>query len=179
MRVLLVEDDDDFAHVLREALEPAKLKVELERCRSIAEAAALFADREFDAVLLDVNLPDSAGLGTIARVHDLAPGMPIVVLTADDAEAGPAAVQHGAQDYIVKNETDGKYISLALRYAIERAGSQAELARREQHFRALIEQAYDIVVVLAQDGTFATRVRPRAACSGTSPKSSTGRTCWR
>ena len=62
-------------------------------------------------------------------------------------------MQHGAQDYLVKSETDSKYLSRALRYAIERAGFQAELVRREQHFRALIEHAHDIVVLLGPDGS--------------------------
>jgi PAS domain S-box-containing protein len=151
--VLLVEDDDLFAHVIGGALEHATPGVDLERSRSVAEAAARFAARTYDAVLLDLDLPDSSGFETIQRIHQLVPGMAIVVLIADDAEAGFAAVQQGAHDYIVKNQADAKYISRALRYAVERAAIQAELAERERHFRALIEQAYDIVVVLAQDGT--------------------------
>ena len=154
MTVLLVEDDDFFAHVMRAALKTARPPVDLERCASLGEAAAMLAGRRYDAVLLDLHLPDSSGLATIDRILDAAPGMPIVVVTADDAEAGAAAVKHGAQDYLVKNEIDLKYVSRALRYAIERAASQAELARRERHFRALIEHAYDIVVVLARDGRF-------------------------
>ena len=154
MRVLLVEDDDFFAHFLRATLRMATPKVDLDRAASLAEASDRLANHQYDAVLLDLHLPDSSGLVTIERILERAPGMPIVVLTGDDAEAGTSAMQHGAQDYLVKNETDGKYVSRALRYAIERAGIQAELARRERHFRALIEQAYDVVVVLAQDGTF-------------------------
>ncbi|MGH8637933.1 MAG: PAS domain S-box protein, partial [Burkholderiales bacterium] len=104
--------------------------------------------------LLDLNLPDSAGLETIERTLACAPGIPIVVLTSTaDSESALAAVQHGAQDYLVKSETDGRIMSRALRYAIERAAIQAELVRKEQYFRALIEQAHDIVVVLAPDGT--------------------------
>ena len=83
-----------------------------------------------------------------------APGIPIVVLTATaESDLAVAAVQHGAQDYLVKSETDSKYLSRALRYAIERASFQAELVRREQQFRALIERAHDIVVLLGLDGS--------------------------
>ena len=78
----------------------------------------------------------------------------VVVLTADNPELGAAALHHGAHDYAVKHETDGRYIARVLRYAIERVAAQAELGRREQYFRALIEQAYDIVVVLGPDGGF-------------------------
>ena len=152
MRVLLVEDDDFFAFVLQGAMRTATPKVDLARSATIAEATAQLKEHRFDAILLDLNLPDSSGVMTVDRIIEAAPGVPIVVLTADDADVGLAAVRHGAQDYLVKHETDGKYVSRALRYAVERAGIQAELSRRERHFRALIEQAYDIVVVVAPDG---------------------------
>ena len=153
--VLLVEDDDLYAHILRAALAKSTPKVEVERRRTLADAIALAGRRpRFDAVLLDLNLPDSAGLDTIGRMLAAAPGIPIVVLTATaESEAAVAAVQHGAQDYLVKSETDSKYLSRALRYAIERASFQAELVRREQQFRALIERAHDIVVLLGLDGS--------------------------
>jgi two-component system, cell cycle sensor histidine kinase and response regulator CckA len=154
IHVLLVEDDDLYAEILRSALGAAALKVSLERSTTLADASARLASNGYDAVLLDLNLPDSSGLQTIERMLARAPGTPIVVLTGtDDSESALQAVQHGAQDYLVKSETDGRLASRALRYAIERASTQAELVRRERYFRALIEQAHDIVVVLSPDGT--------------------------
>jgi PAS domain S-box-containing protein len=151
--VVLVEDDDLYAHVLRAALAKSTPKVDVERRRTLADAIVLLQATGLDAVLLDLNLPDSAGLDTIDRMVAAAPGIPIVVLTAtDESDLAVAAVQHGAQDYLVKSETDSRYLSRALRYAIERAGFQAELIHREQQFRALIERAHDIVVLLGLDG---------------------------
>jgi PAS domain S-box-containing protein len=155
IHVLLVEDDDLYAHLLRGALRKTTPEIDLTRCHSLAESRSLLGERRFDAVLLDLHLPDSSGVETIGRVLERAPGIPIVVLTASAESAGAvAAVQHGAQDYLAKGEVDGKFVARAIRYAIERAGIQAELVRRERLFRALIEHAYDIVVVLAPDGTF-------------------------
>jgi PAS domain S-box-containing protein len=155
IHVLLVEDDDLYAQILKAALATASPKVELDRASTLTAALDLLPERHYDAVLLDLNLPDSAGLETIARTLARAPGIPIVVLTStDDSESALTAVQHGAQDYLVKSEADGRIMSRALRYAIERAAIQAELIRKEQYFRALIEQAHDIVVVLAPDGSF-------------------------
>ena len=152
--VLLVEDDDIYTHILRGALSKSTPKVAVERCKTLEEATRTLSGRHFDAVLLDLNLPDSVGLETIGRTLRAAPGIPIVVLTATaESELAVSAVQHGAQDYLVKSETDSKYLSRALRYAIERASFQAELIQREQHFRALIERAHDIVILLAPDGT--------------------------
>ena len=154
VRVLLVEDDDLYSHILRGALAKSTSPVAVEWCRTLAEATTKLAAAQYDAVLLDLNLPDSSGLETIGRALAQAPDVPIVVLTATaETEIALAAVQHGAQDYLVKSETDSKYLSRALRYAIERAGFQKELVRREQHFRALIERAHDIVVLLGPDGS--------------------------
>ena len=154
IHVLLVEEDDVYALALRDSLTNTP-EIHLERSRSMAEASALLAERVFDAVLLDLHLADGTGLDNIQRLLCRAPGLPIIVLTAtrEPAEA-VAAVQHGAQDYLLKDETDGRLLSRAIRYAIERASFQDELVRRERHYRALIEHAYDIVVVLGPEGTF-------------------------
>ena len=153
-RVLLIEHDDVYAGELRHRLEGATPRAETERCGTLAAALSLLDRHSFNAILLDLDLPDSAGLAGIGRILARAPGVAIVVLTASEsAELAVAAVQHGAQDYLVKSETDRKSLLRALRYAIERAATQAELARREQHFRALIEHAYDIVVLIGPDGS--------------------------
>jgi len=153
IRVLLVEDDDLYAEMLRTALSAVTPAVQLERSATLADACARLDRGRSDAVLLDLNLPDSSGLETLARMLARSPGIPIVVLTATaESDAALAAVQHGAQDYLVKSETDGKLLSRALRYAIERAAIQAELVSRERYFRALIEQAYDVIVVLDLEG---------------------------
>src|SRR5687767_7049570 len=155
IHVLLVEEDDVYALALRDSLTNSTPEIHLERSRSMAEASALLAERVFDAVLLDLNLADGTGLGNIQQLLCQAPGLPIIVLTAtSEPAAAVAAVQHGAQDYLLKDETDGRLLSRAIRYAIERASFQDELVRRERHYRALIEHAYDIVVVLGPEGTF-------------------------
>jgi PAS domain S-box-containing protein len=153
IRVLLVEDDEPHSGVLRQALAAARPPIEVGQCRTLTDAIAQLGDSSFDAVLLNLDLPDSRGLQTIDRAFAETPGLPIVVITAaDEPDLGVAAVQHGAQDYLVKSEIDTKYLSRVLRFAVERAGFQVELAHREQHFRALIEHAHDMVVLIAPDG---------------------------
>ena len=175
INVLVVEDDDLYAHILRSALSRSTPKVEVERRQTLGDAIALLQTVSFDAVLLDLDLPDSVGLGTIGRMLQAAPGIPIVVLTATaESDLAMAAVQHGAQDYLVKSETDSKYLSRSLRYAIERASFQAELIRREKHFRALIEGAHDIVVLLALDGSIVYQSPATERVLGYSPEELVG-----
>jgi len=153
IRVLLVEDDEPHSVVLRDALAAARPPIEMEHCRTLREAIAHLEQPKFDAVLLNLDLPDSQGLQTIDRALAEIPGLPIVVITAaEESDLGVAAVQHGAQDYLAKSENDPRYLSRVLRFAVERAGFQTELAHRERHFRALIEHAHDMVVLIAPDG---------------------------
>ncbi|MHB8606064.1 MAG: serine/threonine-protein kinase, partial [Thermoplasmatota archaeon] len=79
-----------------------------------------------DVVLLDLTLPDSTGLAGLARVQAAAPHVPVVVLTGlEDESLALSAMQHGAQDYLVKGRVDGHLLARSVRYAIERARASA------------------------------------------------------
>ena len=72
-------------------------------------------------MLLDLSLPDSHGFGTISSIRAQAPAMPLIVLTGfDDADFAVAAVEAGAQDFLVKGQFEGGTIRRAIRYAITR-----------------------------------------------------------
>ncbi len=74
-----------------------------------------------DAVLLDLQLPDSEGIVTFERTYAFAPDVPIVVLTEmDDEEVAIATVQGGAQDYLVKGEVSPAIVVKSIRSAVER-----------------------------------------------------------
>ena len=76
----------------------------------------------------DLSLPDSKGLETLAAVRACARLLPIVVLTgADDEQLAIEALQRGAQDYLVKTEINGRVLSRAIRYAVERNTLRARL----------------------------------------------------
>src|SRR5215470_18726523 len=90
--VLLIEDDDADALLVREYLDDAGLAVELSWRRSMAEATPdLMADPV--CVLMDLGLPDSEGFDGLRLVLDLAPDAAVLVLTgASDASLGIAAM---------------------------------------------------------------------------------------
>jgi two-component system, cell cycle response regulator len=122
MRVLLVEDDPEDAELVREALgEVAWFAHTLTHAWRFAEALELLERQTFDAVLLDLWLPDASGFDTLAGVRGRSPGIPVVVLTGmDDESFGIDAVRHGAHDYLVKGRVDGKALARSIRDAIER-----------------------------------------------------------
>jgi signal transduction histidine kinase len=104
----------------------------------LAPGLARLAADGIDAVLLDLNLPDSQGLDTFRRTHTQAPAVPIVVLTGLHDEAlAVKAVREGAQDYLVKGEVEGSLLVRALRYAMERKRAEEDLRESNR----LLEEA--------------------------------------
>jgi serine phosphatase RsbU (regulator of sigma subunit) len=118
--VLLVEDDDGDALLVEELLTSGSLDVRLVRGRTVREALDELPG-EIDCVLLDLGLPDGFGVDTVNRVRAVAPRIAVIVLTGLDNEAaGEAAVDAGAQDYLVKGKVDGGLLARAIRYAVGR-----------------------------------------------------------
>ncbi len=145
-RVLLVEDSRVYSQLVEDMLEETGSGFEVAQCRGIAEAAGLLVEDRFDCVLMDLGLPDAEGLTGMRRLLQLAPAVPVVVLTGrDDDEVGLDAVKEGAQDYLVKARSDGPLIARAIRYAIERKQVELELADRAAQIQAFAERQRDFV----------------------------------
>jgi serine phosphatase RsbU (regulator of sigma subunit) len=125
LRLLLVEDDDGDAFLVTELLEDAD--VDVTRARSVAEALALLGSALHpDCVLLDLGLPDAAGLDALTGVREAAPGIALVVLTGDvDRARGLAAVAAGAQDYLSKSQVDEDLLDRSIRYAVQRSHAES------------------------------------------------------
>jgi signal transduction histidine kinase len=120
--VLLVEDNPGDARLIREALsEPGPHQHHVDWVERLAPALDRLAGGGVDVVLLDLSLPDSSGLGTLSAVTTAAPTVPVVVLTGlDDDAADTAALQGGAQDYLVKRWMEPEVLARSIRLAIER-----------------------------------------------------------
>jgi CheY-like chemotaxis protein len=122
MHVLLIEDNEDDVHFIREMVAERKSAgIELEWADQLGRGLMRLAEGKIDLVLLDLSLPDSHGLSTFDKVTADRPDLPIVVLTGlDDEGMGVQAVRKGAQDYLVKGRLDSDRLMRALRYALER-----------------------------------------------------------
>ncbi|WP_197040697.1 ATP-binding SpoIIE family protein phosphatase [Pseudonocardia halophobica] len=133
-RVLLVEDDDGDAFLVEELLAEVGEIPDLLRVSSIAEATGRLG--QVDCVLLDMNLPDSSGLDGLARLLEVVDHPAVVVLTGDlDETRGRAAVAAGAEDYLIKGKVNGRLLTRAVQYAVERRRAD-RLTRQLQEARA-------------------------------------------
>ncbi len=102
--VLVVDDNPGDARLVEWTLthEDGR-RIRVARADRIATALDRLADGAFDAVLLDLGLPDSRGTDGLARIRAAAPGVAVIVLSgAEDPERVRAALEAGAQDYRVK-----------------------------------------------------------------------------
>ncbi|MGA7703972.1 MAG: SpoIIE family protein phosphatase [Solirubrobacteraceae bacterium] len=126
--LLLVEDDDGDALLVEDELGDVLPRAAIVRSRLLADALSALGPA-IDCVLLDLGLPDASGIEAVTRLRARMPSTPLIVLTglADEA-AGVAAVQAGAQDYLIKGHVDGKQLVRSIRYSIGRR--QADEAER-------------------------------------------------
>ncbi|TDC99119.1 response regulator [Nonomuraea deserti] len=139
LTLLLIEDDDGDAFLVEELLKEAEAPPRIFRARSLREAKEKLTEH-IQCVLVDLTLPDANRLEALEEVLELAPHAAVLVLTGlRDVHVGVAAVQAGAQDYLVKQDVDARLLARAIRYAMERKRAdlahlallQAELTAKE------------------------------------------------
>ena len=134
IRILLIEDDPGDVDILREILSEATgLDYKLECADCLTSGLNHLIEIGADLLLLDLGLPESSGLDTLAYVVERVKDIPIIVLTGlDDDVVGMEAVRKGAQDYLVKGQVDGNLLVRVVRYSIERK-------KVEKRMREIIE----------------------------------------
>lgn len=121
--ILIVEDNAADADYLQRSLRRSDngIKFEVTVVGWLNTALISVGARTFDAVLLDLSLPDSQGLDTVVQFLAAAPQLPVIVMTGhDDMVTGINAVRYGAQDYLIKGDTGDRPLERAIVYAIER-----------------------------------------------------------
>ena len=99
--ILLLEDDAALGQGIRYALENDGVQVELRT--ALAQAQDILPGRDFDLLILDVNLPDGSGLDLLRDVRRRHSRVPVILLTANDLETDiVVGLESGADDYITK-----------------------------------------------------------------------------
>ena len=135
IRVLLVEDNDVDAQLTQDLLaEWSSEEFQVTHAKTLGEGLTYLGRERFDAVLLDLSLPDAFGLPTVRQIHATSPTIPVVVLSGvSDQSLALQAVQQGAQDYLVKGQGHPELLARAVRYAIERKRTEERLTYLAQY----------------------------------------------
>ena len=152
--LLLVEDNPGDARLLREMVnEQETNKTDLIHVECMSEAEKRLSADAFDAILLDLGLPDASGLEAVRRAHAAAPRVPLVVLTGlDDESLAAQALQKGAQDYLIKGQIETRGLFRALRYAIERQIMEEVLFGEKERAQVTLNCIGDAVICTDMSG---------------------------
>lgn len=150
VHVLLIEDADIDAQVIQNVLRQFDLVVRRVSC--LSDAILTLRSDAFDVVLCDLGLPDSSGLATLETLLERNPTIPVVVMTGRGEETALRAISAGAQDYLVKGDTNANTLVRAIHYAVERGRAAEEIRDSEAHTRTILEGALDAVVSINHEG---------------------------
>ena len=132
-KVLQVEDDADDALLVNRFLAP-KLPAgsTIDHVGRLSDALQRLRENDYDAVLLDLSLPDSHGLRTLREVLSQADSPPIVVLSGnEDPATASDALSSGASDYVMKSRLSGTYLHDRLSQVVK--PDRAQNSSNEQH----------------------------------------------
>src|SRR5580704_18007385 len=184
--ILLIEDDLSYATAIREALTASNhgaFQVEWVRhCIEGLERLVKSGRQErhrpdgIAAVLADLFLADSHGIGTFDRLFCAAPQIPILVLSAaQDEDVAKLAVEHGAQDYLLKNKFDGDAFPKALASMVERAANAEALFAEKERAQVTLNSIGDGVISTDIDGNVIYLNQAAEAMTGWSGAEAQGR----
>ncbi|HEY3312012.1 MAG TPA: response regulator [Anaerolineales bacterium] len=144
VRVLLIEDNPGDARLVKEALSEPGLGpiASLTHVERLSQGLEYLDSQPVDAILLDLTLPDSSGLATFQQIFARASRVPIILLTGmDNEDMAQDLMRAGAQDYLVKGQTDGRSLMRSMRYAIERKISEDNLRESEAFGQAILNNS--------------------------------------
>ena len=120
--ILMLEDSPQDAFLLRVRLSKlTQARVELLQVERLSEALALLANKRFDLVLTDLNLPDSLGLDTVRSLVGTARGVPVIVLFGcNTPELGSQLIDAGAWGHLSKDRIRSEELTEIVQAAIQR-----------------------------------------------------------
>ena len=156
--ILLVDDEPDIVLALQDLLEGEGHQIDV--ATTGTDALERVQERAYDAVLLDIRLPDMDGLLVLQNMAKSIPGLPIIILTGCttlDSVIGPLEEQ-GAFDYLHK-PINRPAVKTAVRHAIkaQKLAKKIEKAHHalqesESRFQAVFHTAQDAIVLANHQG---------------------------
>ena len=149
-RLLVVEDNAADSQLAVATLQGAShTTFDISTAETLTTALRALASETFDAILLDLDLPDSKGVDTVRRLRADNARVAVVVLSgAYSEELRGEVLREGAQDFIMKSEPAAQLLARCILYAVERL--RAQEAHRQ--VRQLIDANPDAVLVVDQRG---------------------------
>ena len=141
LHILIVEDNPGDFVLIREYLKEEFFEIIIDQAKTFTEAKVkLQAQIKYDAILLDLSLPDANGAYLISEMVRLAISTPIIVLTGNsDKDFSIKTLSLGISDYLLKDEITASQLYKSITYSIERSRINKELIDSEENYRNLFD----------------------------------------
>jgi DNA-binding NarL/FixJ family response regulator len=126
VRVLQIEGDPSYGHLLQSTLGKSDSnKFDVHRVSQLADGLKSLMERQYDAVLIELDLPDCEANDTIERIQPFTRDIPVVAITDHQGEEiAKESVKSGIQDFLVKSQADIRGIERSLKMALARFEDQ-------------------------------------------------------
>lgn len=160
LQVYLIEDNESYSDLLVKMLEKSEdCSFEVSRSYNLSDGIRYLTNNRVDAVILDLDLPDSSGLDTINTLCSKIRDIPVIVLTGSENEKIMLkSFSLGAQDYLIKGEVKTKELIRSILGSIERFRKysnrveEKSTERGGNYFESIINSNADGIIVIERLG---------------------------
>jgi PAS domain S-box-containing protein len=179
MKALHIDANPGDARLVQKLLKDVGEKVVYNWVKELGEGIQYIKRDKPDIVILDMGLPDSQGLTTLAKLHSSAPEIPIVVVTGlEDEKIAVEAIRLGAQDYLYKSDLAPDLLVRAINHALSRAQLEEALRESEAKYRGVIESAKDGIFIIDEQLRFISVNSSVVGYGGRKPQEYIGKTVF-
>jgi len=155
IKVLHIEDDEDHSTLVSKMLNKCeRVKFDI-IIKGDLQSGILYLnsiDCNIDVVLLDLMLPNSAGVNTFKEVYNVCGTVPVVIISGHE-DIAYECIELGAEDYLVKPDISPSLIARSLQYSIERSKNRRLLEKEQKRFKLLSEANFEGVAI-TKNGIF-------------------------
>jgi len=154
-RILIIEDNPFDFKLTSKLLSKSSTTYSIEWANTLGDGIKKLGAFVFDAILLDLNLPDSNGIVSLMTIRSLVPTTPVIIITSqDDENTAVLALKSGAQDYLIKGKIEKFLLERSIRYSIERQQAAFRLKAQNDFLMSILESlTHPFIVVEAQNHT--------------------------
>ncbi len=137
-RILAIEDNPGDLVLITDYLEEMVVAPEIDHARNFKEAIPLIKANGYDAILLDLTLPDMSGNELVLKVIEMVKETPVIVLTGfSDQSFAARSLSMGISDYLLKDDLSPTVLHKSIVYNIERSKFVNELKASETRYSNL------------------------------------------
>ncbi|MGK7391965.1 MAG: PAS domain S-box protein [Candidatus Cyclobacteriaceae bacterium M2_1C_046] len=139
MQILVIEDNIGDFILIEDYLIEELPGVKIDHVTTFGAAKDILTDeKKYDAILLDLSLPDNSGEKLVKEIVELVDTEPIIVLTGfADKEFSIRTLSMGISDYLLKDELASSFLYKSITYSIERKRVNHQIKESEEKYRAL------------------------------------------